>query len=55
MAAGWRRIGSGPKVVGEAGRIIRQLLWSECLCPPRIFVEILMLNVMVFGGGVFES
>ena len=42
--------------MGEAGRKIKKLLWSECLCPvPQILVEILMFNVIVFGGGVFES
>lgn len=30
------------------------VLWSECLCPyPQVHVEILILKVIVFGGGVF--
>ena len=32
-------------------------LWSECLCPPppNSYVELLTLNVMMFGRGVFGT
>lgn len=29
------------------------LYMYECLCPPKIRVEILMPNVVVLGGGAF--
>lgn len=32
----------------------RRLLWSECLCFSRIYVEILVLKVMILGGGAFR-
>lgn len=33
------------------------LLWCKCLCPlpPSSYVEILMSNVIVLGGGPFEK
>lgn len=33
---------------------VRELLWTECLCPPpKIILEDLTLRAVVFGGGAF--
>ena len=31
------------------------LLWTECFCPPKILMCVLIPKMMVFGGGTFGT
>ena len=60
----WKHLGLG--VQGQVSQLVYPTLdegfqqtfpWStaidECLCPPKSYVEILTVSVMMLGGGVF--
>lgn len=38
---------------GRGSGFEKEMLWTECMCPPNLCIDILTLKVMVLGGVAF--